>query len=276
MLLGFRRKCDCVAWKQRQKHKGATLALAGVAPCLFMKHEMKMNEAFLKAKFEEKRKQIIDNAAQIGELQADDLLVFSPRELRMKLFTVLYEHCEAIRNDDRSACRLFQYAYQNTNNIHAQLKETGFQLKEFLRRMAANVRPEEVMSEEKRELFDAVPETLTVYRGLSEAEKASGDLGVSWTSDARYAARYLWLPENQVGDDFGWVAEMEISKADVVLFTYEVHDEPQPDGSEVATKFNEFILIPTAQPTFHCVRLRPPSAADDSPSEAGDGQTGGQ
>lgn len=149
----------------------------------------------------------------------------SARNHRLSLFVMMYEECEALRNDDSMAYDLFMEAYVNSSNIHKQLQETPFDIREFLEHIHEKVQVDTKLNETSRPFFDQLPSTFKVYRGLSKAEKDDGRLGVSWSLDEAYAERYLYLKDNEVEGDIGYVASVTIEKKDVISVQYEYHND---------------------------------------------------
>ena len=149
----------------------------------------------------------------------------SARNNRFSLFVMMYEGCELLRNDDSMAYNFFLDAYVNSSNIHKQLKETPFDIRGFLSKMQSSVSIYTKLDDKSEPWFDGLPNSFTVYRGLSKAERDSGQLGVSWAVDAVYAEKYLHLQDNEVTGDVGYVAAMTIEKSDVIAVCYEYHPE---------------------------------------------------
>ncbi len=148
----------------------------------------------------------------------------SARNHRFSLFVMMYEECEVLKNDDSMAYDLFMTAYVNSSNIHKQLQGTPFDIRGFLQHIHEKVQIDTMFNEISRPFYDQLPGTFEVYRGLSKAEKDDGRLGVSWTLDESYAERYLYLKDNEVEGDVGYVASMTIEKKDVISVQYEYHN----------------------------------------------------
>ena len=149
----------------------------------------------------------------------------SARNHRLSLFVMMYEECEALRNDDSMAYDLFMTAYVNSSNIHKQLQDTPFDIRGFLEQIHEKVDVDTKLNETSRPFYEQLSNTFEVYRGLSKAEKDDGRLGVSWTLDEAYAERYLYLKDNEVEGDIGYVASMTIEKKDVISVQYEYHND---------------------------------------------------
>ena len=81
---------------------------------------------------------------------------------------------------------------------------------------------------------------------MSKAEKDEGNIGISWTTDDTYAEKYLYLKDNEVKGNVGYVAEMRIEKSDVIAVLYEYHED--------VTCF-EIITLKQENVTFREVKL---------------------
>lgn len=147
------------------------------------------------------------------------------RNHRFSLFVMTYEASEILRSDDSFAYDAFMEAYRESSNIYKQLQDTPFDIRGFLARMQAAVPVAAKLDDNSRECYDSLAVNFKVYRGLSKAEKDEGNIGVSWTVDAAYAANYLRLKDNEVKGDVGYVAEMTINKSDVIAVLYEYHSD---------------------------------------------------
>ena len=147
------------------------------------------------------------------------------RNHRFSLFVMMYEASERLRNDDSLAYDLFMVAYQNSSNIYKQLQDTPFDVRGFLGRVSVTVPVSGKLDEISGAWYKGLPNDFTVYRGLSKAERDEGKIGVSWTTDAAYAEKYLHLKDNEVEGDVGYVAEMRIQKSDVIAVLYEYHED---------------------------------------------------
>ena len=106
-----------------------------------------------------------------------------------------------------------------TDNIYGQLKGCAYQfcLSDYLTEVEValpNRNPDELEAEEV-ELYNGLPQTITVYRGMCNEEKESGNYGISWTLDADYALNYVFYKKHEVEGTVGWRAEMEIDKKDI-------------------------------------------------------------
>ena len=168
------------------------------------------------------------------------------RNHRFSLFVMMYEASERLRNDDSLAYDLFMVAYQNSSNIYKQLQDTPFDVRGFFGKVSAVVPVSGKLDEISGTWFNGLPNVFTVYRGLSKAEKDEGNIGISWTTDDTYAEKYLYLKDNEVKGNVGYVAEMRIEKSDVIAVLYEYHEN--------VTCF-EIITLKQENVTFREVKL---------------------
>lgn len=168
------------------------------------------------------------------------------RNHRFSLFVMMYEASERLRNDDSLAYDLFMVAYQNSSNIYKQLQDTPFDVRGFFGKVSAIVPVSGKLDEISGTWFNGLPNVFTVYRGLSKAEKDEGNIGISWTTDDTYAEKYLYLKDNEVKGNVGYVAEMRIEKSDVIAVLYEYHED--------VTCF-EIITLKQENVTFREVKL---------------------
>lgn len=166
---------------------------------------------------EEVAKCILYADAMSGKLEA--------RNHRFSLFVMMYNASEKLRNDNSWAYDLFMEAYQNSSNIYKQLQDTPFDVREFLGKVSMTLPISGKLNEISGSWFNGLPNEFTIYRGLSKAEKDDGKIGVSWTTDAAYAEKYIHLKDNEVEGEFGYVAEMRIRKSDVIAVLYEYHED---------------------------------------------------
>lgn len=141
------------------------------------------------------------------------------RPYRMLMFVLLLNETVNLKTDYKLAYHLLKEAYIMTDNIYGQLKGSTYQfcLSDYLTELETalpNRNPVE-LEEEEAELFNGLPQTITVYRGICNEEKESGHYGISWTLDAAYALNYMFYKKNEVKGTTGWRAEMEIDKNDI-------------------------------------------------------------
>jgi len=141
------------------------------------------------------------------------------RPYRMLMFVLLLNETANLKTDYKLAYHLLKEAYIMTDNIYGQLKGSTYQfcLSDYLTEVEValpNRNPDELEAEEV-ELYNGLPQTITVYRGMCNEEKESGNYGISWTLDADYALNYVFYKKNEVEGTVGWRAEMEIDKKDI-------------------------------------------------------------
>lgn len=71
------------------------------------------------------------------------------------------------------------------------------------------------LTDEEKDIYDGFPQKVTVYRGMCDEEKQSGQFGISWTRDKDDALTYIFYKKNEVKGDIGWCANMEIDKSEI-------------------------------------------------------------
>ena len=141
------------------------------------------------------------------------------RPYRMLMFVLLLNETLNLKTDYKLAYHLLKEAYIMTDNIYGQLKGSTYQffMSDYLTELEAalpNRNPGELEAEET-ELYNSLPQTITVYRGMCNEEKESGHYGISWSLDEEYALNYVFYKKNEVKGTVGWRAEMEIDKSEV-------------------------------------------------------------
>lgn len=141
------------------------------------------------------------------------------RPYRMLMFVLLLNETANLKTDYKLAYHLLKEAYIMTDNIYGQLKGSTYQfcLSDYLTELEVALpnRNPDVLEAEEADLFNGLLQTITVYRGMCNEEKESGNYGISWTLDADYALNYVFYKKNEVEGTVGWRAEMEIDKKDI-------------------------------------------------------------
>jgi len=141
------------------------------------------------------------------------------RPYRMLMFVLLLNETANLKTDYKLAYHLLKEAYIMTDNIYGQLKGSTylFSLSDYLTELEAALpyRNPNGLEAEEAELYNSLPQTITVYRGMCNEEKESGNYGISWTLDADYALNYMFFKKNEVKGNIGWRAEMKINKNDI-------------------------------------------------------------
>lgn len=144
---------------------------------------------------------------------------FSPckRTSRMEMFILLLNESKNLKSDYKIAYRLFREAYIMTDNIHEQVTRSpyGFDLKVYIKELEQNLGNRPFLDDEETAFLKSLKFPLTVYRGMSDDEKESGDFGISWTTDKDYAEKYVYYCKNNNSKDYGWIAETQITEDDV-------------------------------------------------------------
>lgn len=141
------------------------------------------------------------------------------RPYRMLMIVLLLNETANLKTDYKLAYRLLKEAYIMTDNIYGQLKGSTypFCLSDYLTELETALpnRNPNVLEAEEAELYNNLPQKITVYRGMCDEEKQSGKYGISWTLDEKYALNYVFYKKNEVKGTIGWRAEMEIDKNEI-------------------------------------------------------------
>lgn len=141
------------------------------------------------------------------------------RPFRMLMFVLLLNETANLRDDAQLAYHLLKEAYIMTDNIYGQLKKTtyDFALGDYLENLGNELpkRNSDELTDEEKYFYDGLPQKVTVYRGMCDEEKQSGQFGVSWTLDKKEALKYIFYKKNEVKGDIGWCANMEIEKSEI-------------------------------------------------------------
>lgn len=141
------------------------------------------------------------------------------RPYRMLMFVLLLNETANLKMDFKLAYHLLKEAYIMTDNIYGQLKGSTYQfcLSDYLSELetALPYRDPNELEEEEAALYNSLPQMITVYRGMCNEEKESGNYGISWTLDADYALNYIFYKKNGVKGTIGWRAKMEIDKKNI-------------------------------------------------------------
>lgn len=144
---------------------------------------------------------------------------FNGRPFRMLMFVLLLNETANLRDDAQLAYHLLKEAYIMTDNIYGQLKKTtyDFALEDYLENLENELpnRNSDELTDEEKDIYDGFPQKVTVYRGMCDEEKQSGQFGISWTLDKDDALTYIFYKKNEVKGDIGWCANMEIDKSEI-------------------------------------------------------------
>lgn len=146
-----------------------------------------------------------------------DVLCQCPRQRRMLLYDIMLHESVNLQTDWETSYHLVKEAYIMTDNIYAQIKLSpySFNLKEYLRDMNAKVNVESLMEQEELDYLASLSFPMKAYRGMCNAEYASGDLGISWTDSKDYASNYVFYSKNNNKEKDGKIAELRIERKDV-------------------------------------------------------------
>ena len=145
--------------------------------------------------------------------------IYNTRSYRMLLYVLLLNETSNLKDDAQLAYKLLKEAYIMTDNIYGQLKRSTypFVLADHLIELEAALpnRNTDELNEEEKDIYNKLPEKIKVYRGMCDAEKQSGQFGISWTRDKDHALEYVFYKKNEVQGTIGWIAEMEIDKREI-------------------------------------------------------------
>ena len=141
------------------------------------------------------------------------------RPFKMLMFVLLLNETANLRDDAQLAYYLLKEAYIMTDNIYGQLKKTtyDFALEDYLENLENELpnRNSDELTDEEKYIYDGFPKKITVYRGMCDEEKKSGQFGVSWTLNKDDALNYIFYKKNEVRGEIGWCANMEIDKSEI-------------------------------------------------------------
>lgn len=141
------------------------------------------------------------------------------RPYRMLMFVLLLNETANLKTDYKLAYHLLKESYIMTDNIFGQLKNSLYQfsLSDYLTELEAALPNRNLyeLEAEEAELYNSLPQRITVYRGMCDEERLSGKYGISWTLDADYALNYVFYNKNEVKGTIGWRAEMKIEKNEI-------------------------------------------------------------
>lgn len=155
----------------------------------------------------------------LTEEQGMSLIYTYTRPYRMLMYVLLLNETSNLKDDAQLAYKLLKEAYIMTDNIYGQLKRSTypFVLADHLIELEAALpnRNTDELDEEEKDIYNKLPEKIKVYRGMCDAEKQSGQFGISWTLDKDHALKYVFYKKNEVQGTIGWRAEMEIDKREI-------------------------------------------------------------
>lgn len=97
-----------------------------------------------------------------------------------------------------------------------------FQYKEKVRECFAAKHPfkEYLMNDEERAFIEALPDEVTIYRGMTIKELESGKYGISWTLDKKVAEFFTdtYLRNHATSKEAKTIKELQIKKTDIVAY----------------------------------------------------------
>ena len=146
-----------------------------------------------------------------------DVLSKNCRQRRMLLFDIMLHESANLKMDWKTSYYLLKEAYIMTDNIYAQLQLSpySFILKDYLKEMQKHVDVEQLMEQEELDYLNALTFPLTAYRGMCNAEAASGNYGISWCDNQEYASNYVFFSKNNNKDKEGKIVKYKIEKNDI-------------------------------------------------------------
>ena len=147
--------------------------------------------------------------------QVEQFIYSVDRSRRFELFLTLYNN--TLKNSSKETLfKSFRESYCASDNIYAQINNSryNFSLKGFLAKLKNSMKI----------YYDNLPETFTIYRGMSNKEQQSENYGISWTLSEDTAKKYVYFDKNKVQECGGGVANLLVAKADIVT-VFNVHGE---------------------------------------------------
>tara|TARA_R110002072_G_scaffold288828_2_gene455124 strand:- start:5649 stop:6203 length:555 start_codon:yes stop_codon:yes gene_type:complete len=131
-------------------------------------------------------------------------------------------------------------AFTASDNLYKRRKQ--------IRKLFASTRPLRhlIMSEEEHKLFDALPDKIIAYRGMSIKEFESAEYNISWTLDKKVAEffAYKYRRNFDTSDHQKIVVKAEISKSSIMALWHDREEQ------EIIIKPSELKqLYPRIEPT---------------------------
>lgn len=140
------------------------------------------------------------------------------REHRFELFLILLDECCNLKYDYKLAYDIFREAYMMTDNIYSQIQRSNtlFDIANYITMLRNNINIESAMQLHELNFYNSLNDNITIYRGLSNAEKDSNKLGISWTIDSKRAEKYVFYTKNNVAGTYGWIASTTLPKNNIL------------------------------------------------------------
>lgn len=134
---------------------------------------------------------------------------------RMVMFVIMLNESSNLQTDWTTAYQLLKDAYIMTDNIYAQMMMTpyAFDLSSYLLEMKKHISPLTLMLPEEMSYYNALPQRLTAYRGMCNAEYESQNYGVSWSDKIEIAKNYVFYKPNNNTSNTGKIACMAIDRS---------------------------------------------------------------
>lgn len=149
------------------------------------------------------------------------------RKHRFELFLILLNECSNFKSNYKLSYEIFREAYIMTDNIYSQIQSSNssFDIVNYIKVLQNNIDIKLAMQPHELNFYDSLNNSITVYRGLSNAEKNSTKLGISWTIDYNRAEKYVFYKKNNVTETYGWIASTVLQKSDILtIFGVEGQD----------------------------------------------------
>ncbi|AZA77190.1 hypothetical protein EG347_06575 [Chryseobacterium sp. G0186] len=160
---------------------------------------------------------------QITYKEAELILYDFKRHERFEVFIALYE--ATLKNDLTTAFKVFREAYCASDHIFKQIKnsKSTFDLKMFLNFLKNNrVDFMALMTDREKKYYHDLPDRVTIYRGINEAEHISKNYGISWSLSEDTAMDYIYFDKNEVEKGEGGIIDLTVDKKDI-LTVFSVH-----------------------------------------------------
>jgi len=182
------------------RHELQTLEFQKLLNSIQDQQEQNLEAYFLKNK--------VDFRRQIDECSSKD---------RMKKFLEFRD----LFSSDKEYWQQLGNCYKTSDN--------NFALASKVRSLFVVNKPERhfLMNETERKLFDALPNSLTIFRGMTKDEYDSGQFGISWTLNKDVAEGFanMYIHNYSTNHLKHTVVEMTIDKNEVIAYFTERNEE---------------------------------------------------
>lgn len=84
-----------------------------------------------------------------------------------------------------------------------------------------------LMNEDQKKFYHLLPETVTIYRGMTEKERRSGDYGISWTLDKAMASffAFKYIRNYAFANEPKCVLELSVPKTRIIAYWNERREQ---------------------------------------------------